>query len=234
MESQPDDRHGQRGEEAGERVERAAIEPAVGALGPEVQLEGARNDARALIEHPVRLDAVAVGAQQRLRLGDGRRVVLRDHVRTPGAERRRLYPVADAFLREPAPVELLARIDLAPWRDVGVGEDALRPDAAALSDVAAERRDGLHLLQRKVGIAAVVAGVVDLDADRGRVDVALAGPVRGARVPGALRLRHHLRDDAGLVDDVVGRDLALGPRQPVDRLFGRYHAGVVQHHEVRC
>ena len=62
-------------------------------------------------------------------------------------------------------------------------------DRAALSDVAAERSDRLHLLRWKVRVAVLVAGVLDLDADGGRIDVGLARPVRRAGVPRAQAFR---------------------------------------------
>ena len=53
------------------------------------------------------------------------------------------------------------------------------------------------------------------------------------RVPGAHLLGHQLRDAPGLVDDVVRGDLALRPRQPVDRACSGGNARVVQDEHVR-
>ena len=63
--------------------------------------------------------------------------------------------------------------------------------------IAAAQRDRRRdLPRRKIGIAEIVAGIADLDADGARVDVGVACPDRHAGVPGALRLRHELDDRA--------------------------------------
>src|SRR5262245_30078960 len=114
--------------------------------------------------------------------------------------------MADTGPREPRPIEFLARVLLAFRSHVGVPQHPLRPNAMAAEDVLAERGDGPHLLWREVRIAEVVAGVLDFDADRQRIDIPFAGPKRCACMPGPEALGDHLRDPAVVVDHVVARN----------------------------
>ena len=86
----------------------------------------------------------------------------------------------------------------------------------AFDDVSAERDDGIHLRARKIRVAVLVTRVLNFDADRMRIDIALAAPVRNTGMPGAHRFRHHLCNRAVVGDDVVARDAAFWPRQPID------------------
>ena len=52
------------------------------------------------------------------------------------------------------------------------------------------------------------------------------------RMPGAARFRHQLRDAAVLIDEVVGGDFGLAILEPLERLLGRLHSGVVQQQDV--
>ena len=76
-------------------------------------------------------------------------------------------------------------------------------------DVPAEGDHGLDLRIRIVRQTAGMAGIGDLDADRARIDVGFAGPVRRAGMPGAAILRNERQHAAVLVDEIVRGDLAL-------------------------
>ena len=97
----------------------------------------------------------------------------------------------------------IAGVLLARRSDIGMGKNPFRRDCIPGDDIQAQRLDGGHLDVREIGIIEFVAGIVNLDADRAGVDVVVARPVRRTRVPGTLRLAHHLRDAAGLVDEIV-------------------------------
>ena len=90
----------------------------------------------------------------------------------------------------------------------------------AAQNVAAKRLHRLHLRIGKFEVAELVAGIVDLDADRAGIEVGLAGPQALPGMPGALVLAHHLGDAPLLVDEIVAGDLRLLPRQPVERRLG--------------
>ena len=77
-----------------------------------------------------------------------------------------------------------------------------------------------------------MAGIDQLDADRARVDVAMAAPERDAGVPGAAILRHQAEDAAVLLDHVVRADLRRRVAHPRQRRVAGLHAGVVQHQHV--
>ena len=84
----------------------------------------------------------------------------------------------------------------------------------------------------KSTIAEFVPRIDDLDADRARIDIGLAGPGRHAGVPGAPLLRHALHDAAVLEHHVMRRHFALRRAQPLERRFAGPHAGVVQQDHV--
>ena len=73
-----------------------------------------------------------------------------------------------------------------------------------------------------------MAGIDDLDADRGRIEVALALPDADAGMPCASRFRHELHDRAVFLDDIMSGDLGLGVAQQVDRALRGRHAGIMQ------
>ncbi len=114
-----------------------------------------------------------------------------------------------------------------------MGQDALGRDRPALADVAAEIQRRGQLLFGKIGQAAGMAGIGDLDADRAGVDVGFAGPVRGAGMPGAAAFRHELEGMAVLEDEVVRGHLRDRVAQPLQRFARNRHAGVVQDQHVR-
>ena len=99
-------------------------------------------------------------------------------------------------------------------------------------DAARQRRQGGHLRGRKTAIAEFMAGIDDLDADRARVDVAMAAPGRDAGVPGAAVLRHQAEDAAVLLDHVMRADFRRRVAHPRQRRVAGRHAGVVQHQHV--
>ena len=53
-----------------------------------------------------------------------------------------------------------------PGRHVGMGEHAMRRNCVAAQDIAAQRLDGAHLGVGEIRIVEIVAGIMDLDADR--------------------------------------------------------------------
>src|SRR5262245_4824405 len=124
----------------------------------------------------VRRHAVAVAGEQLLQLLDGWIGVAKHVYRTIRNNRRRLDPEPDAGIVQRLPGKFLARILLARGRDVGVGEHAVRWNAVAREDAAAERRHGCDLTAWEIRIAVVVSRVDDLDADRARVEIGLARP----------------------------------------------------------
>src|SRR5262249_5795564 len=133
-----------------------------------------------------------------------------------GAKLSRLDPKSDAGTGEAPPIELLAGVTLSAGRNVGMGEHAVWRDSVARENVDTKRLDCLHFGIRKVGIVEVVAGIVNFDADRAGIEVGLARPAALTGVPRALRLGHHLRDAALLVDEIMRRDLGLLARQPLE------------------
>src|SRR5271154_5864785 len=157
------------------------------------------------------LDAIAVEREHRLQ-GADRRALLRRAIERAADDWRGRRPVADAGRRQMPPREFLAGIALARRGDVGMGEDALGPDSPPRCDVAAERGDGVDLAGRKSRQAAVMAGIDDFDADRGRIHVGLAAPGGDAGMPGALVLRDELRDVAAFPDKVMRGDFGGGCR----------------------
>src|SRR5687767_2261704 len=138
-------------------------------------LEGGDDRGRRRVEEAAWRDPVAVLRQQGLRGLDLRAAI----ARTEGAavaDRRGLYPMADARAVEIRPWEALAWILLAAGRDVRMCENPLPRDRPAADDVPAERRHRGDLRGRKRGKPAVVSGIGDFDADRAGIDVAVLAP----------------------------------------------------------
>ena len=140
--------------------------------------------------------------------------------------------MADPGPPQPLPRKGFARVLLAGRRDVGMGEHALGRDSPAGADVArrGDRRRDLAL--RKGRRAAVMAGIDDLDPDRGRVEIALAFPQGLARVPRAALSGTSWSDRAILPDQIVRRDLRGRIEQEIERRLARRHAGIVQDEAV--
>ena len=103
----------------------------------------------------------------------------------------------------------------------------------SLGDAAAERDHRRDLRPAEIAIAEGMAGVHHLDADRQRVDVALAAPRAAAGVPGAIGLPHHLGDPPVLVHEVVGRHFADRVAEPGFGRLAGLHAGVVKDDQLR-
>ncbi|AHB50420.1 hypothetical protein W911_16585 [Hyphomicrobium nitrativorans NL23] len=214
--------------EPGQRIERGAVETPVRPGLPEVQLEGFDDGLHVGVESTFRIDFVAVGGEQGARP---------HNVRTARAEREPRIalvdwswcnPMAHAVLGKPCPAEFLARIDLAPRRDIGMREHVAGVHPVAPDDLSGKRQHRPHLRRGEVPIAEHVAWVLDLDPDGGRIDVRFAPPVGDARVPCAGLFGDHLDDAPVLVDDVMARHLAVGPRENVERAVDGRQPRVMQ------
>src|SRR5215207_1990835 len=116
--------------------------------------------------------------------------------------------MTDSALMQVGPREFLARVLLAQWSYVRVGENALRDDPVSQRDVSAKYDNRIDLGGGEIGVPVIVAGIGDLDADRVRIHVLNVAPAGGARVPGPALLRHALNDAAVLEDQVVRGNLA--------------------------
>ena len=174
---------------------------------------------------------VAPGGEQPLQLGN-RRPRRAEPERRLVSRRLRLDPEAGAGLRQPRPVELLAGIDLAERGDVGMREHVLGGDAMPSHDVGCERDHRPHLRLGEIRIAARWPDILDLDADRAIVDVALAPPIGDAGVPGAHLFRHHAGDRAVVVDDVVAGDFRHRIGEPANGDVGQLGRRVVKDQHV--
>ena len=164
------------------------------------------------------------------------RVPDRGH-RQPGIEpgrrvhQRTARPQPVAGLGQALPGELRAGIDLAPWREVGMADHLRFRDRQARGQVIEQAQQGSQLWFG-VGLA---AGVVDLDADRRRVQFGHRAPTASAGLPGAVAVGDQLVDAAIVADQVVRahRPLAVARAQRVQAFRGRLLLGGVQHDELR-
>ena len=143
-----------------------------------------------------------------------------------------LRPQADTGLRQPCPGKKLARVCFARGRHVAVAQHARRCDGVAHQDGMAERDQRRDLRFRESAIAEIMAGIDQFDADGAAIDVAGAGPVRDAGVPGAAVFGHHRIDGAVFGDGVMGGDFRRRIAKPVERRFRARHAGIMQHQHV--
>src|SRR5215208_2699149 len=130
------------------------------------------------------------------------------------------------------PGKFLAGILLAHRSNIGMGKDVLCSDFVAENDIAAKADNRFHLWRGKVGVAEIMARVVDFDADRGRVDVLTRFPAAYSGMPGPQGLVDHLSDRAFLVYEVMTGNTGGRVAQPVACGFGRFHAGVMQDQEL--
>ncbi len=163
--------------------------------------------------------AFVADAHERLAQVAGRRAV------RPG-------PQADASFRQAAPVEQLAGILLARGCDVTVRHHVLRRDRVAPQYAEAQLAYCGHLRRRVWPVAPFMAGIDDLDTDRGIVQRAPAAPVGHAGVEGAALLGHQAEDGAVLVHHVMRGHARFRVAQPGHRFGAGFHAGVVQHQHV--
>ncbi len=113
-----------------------------------------------------------------------------------------------------------------------MGKNTLSRDRVSAENVEAKRFNGAHLLIRKGRIVEVVTWVMDLDSDRRRIEIRLAGPKALARVPRALGLAYHLGDHPGEVDEIMRGNLRLHVHEPVSCGFARFHARVVKDERI--
>ncbi len=114
-----------------------------------------------------------------------------------------------------------------------MGEHPFGRNLPARKNVAREREGRGDLTVRKGRRVAVVARIGDLDPDRGRVEVALAFPMRLAGVPGAPALGHELNDPPVLEDEIMRRHFRRRVDEQLQRRLGRRHAGVMEDEGVR-
>src|SRR5216684_2799058 len=162
-----------RREEVLQRRDGRDIDDAVDLLRAEMALEGSHGVASGAIEITAGGDVIAVARQQRLRLFDGGIGFAERENRSRWVDRSGLHPQADAGIGKRLPGKFFAGIALARGRNVGMGKHALGRNPVAGENAAAERRPRRDLPFRKGGIAMIMAGIGDLDADRARIDVAL-------------------------------------------------------------
>ncbi len=116
--------------------------------------------------------------------------------------------------------------------DVAVGDDVACRDRVARQDGEAQVAYHSHLQGRKIAITPFVARIDDLDADRARVQLRLASPVRDTGVPGAPFLRNEAQCAAVFVHDVMRRHARHRITQPIDRILRTLHASVMQDQRV--
>ncbi|MNV36944.1 hypothetical protein D3C71_1284380 [compost metagenome] len=106
-------------------------------------------------------------------------------------------------------------------------DDLAARDAQARAQLIQQADQGRDLCrcERRVAI------VVDLDADRGRVEIGDRAPAPGTGVPCAAVIAHQLVDVAIGADQVVRADLAatVGAAQRIQALLHGVLIGVVQH-----
>ena len=141
-------------------------------------------------------------------------------------------PQAEAGVGQALPRKLHARVALALRREVAVGEDRLRRQAQPAGQIGQQAQQALDL---RLG-ERFPAVVVELDADRRRIQIRHVAPAARAGVPGAPLFGHQLIDAPVLADQVMRADLALRVRR-LQRAQGFAHAvhlGVVQHDQLRA
>src|SRR6185295_1426547 len=105
-------------------------------------------------------------------------------------------PQPDTVLSKSLPVEAFARVLLAVRRHVAVRDNIPRRNGMARQNAEAQIARRGELQYRKVAIAPFVARIDDLDADRARVQLAVAAPPRHPGMPGAPLFRHQAQHTA--------------------------------------
>jgi hypothetical protein len=191
-------------------------------------LEGRQRLFRRPIQHAGHDDAIAEAGKLALHIGDVPRRAGRPGI----GKAQRLRPQADAGAGQPSPVEQLARIDLARRRHVRVTQHAMGRDGMSAEDLRGQRLERLHLRLGKRPIAAGMAGIDQLDADRARVDVGGASPGADPRMPGPPLLRHQPIDRAVLIDAVMGAHPRRRIGHALQRRLGAQHVRIMQQQDV--
>ena len=163
-------------EEVLQRRDARDIDEAVDPLRAEMALEGSHGVASDAIEITAGGDVIAVARQQRLRLFDGGIGFAERENRSHWVDGSGLHPQADAGIGKRLPRKFFAGIALACRRNVGMSKHAPGRKPVAGENAAAERRHRRDLPFREGGIAMIMAGIGNLDADRARIDVALSRP----------------------------------------------------------
>src|SRR6185312_11714348 len=160
-----------------QRLQGRRIDNAVHPRRTEMALERDDDLACRVVIDARRRHAVAVVAERELQLRDVFSGVAVAKTAAFDRERRWWHPVPNSGLAEQIPRKFLARILLARWRHVGMGEHAVGTDRAApREDRTAECDHRGDLTARKIRIAEVMARIDDLDSDRAGIDVGLARP----------------------------------------------------------
>src|SRR5215470_11647021 len=152
------------------------IDDAVDPLRAEMALEGSHGVASGAVEITAGGDVVAVARQQRLRFFDDGIGFAERENRSRWVDGSGLHPQADAGIGKRLPGKFFAGIALARGRNVGMSKHARGRNPVAGENAAAERRHRRDLPFWKGGIAMIMAGIGDLDADRARIDVAPPRP----------------------------------------------------------
>ena len=141
-------------------------------------------------------------------------------------------PEPDSLPGQCGPGKQFAGIVLAHGRDIAMAQHAPGGNGVAGENAACQFDQRRDLRFGKGAIAEFMAGIDQLDADGAGIDVARAGPIGNARMPGAALFRHQRIDRAILVDHVMRRDFGGGIAHPRQRRFAAWHAGVMQHQHV--
>jgi hypothetical protein len=133
-----------------------------------------------------------------------------------------------------SPGKQLSWIHLAGGGYVGMAHDTICRNGMAREDGVREFQERIDLRCGKRDIAEFVSGIDEFDSDRAAVHIALAGPPRNSGVPRAPAFVDVAIDTAIAIDRVMRRYFRFGIAQPVERLFGRAHARVVQDEHIDC
>ncbi len=126
------------------------------------------------------------------------------------------------------PVKAWSGIVFASGCHTGVTDHPCRRDLPTLQNPAQERFQSRHLRRRK----GVIPAIVEFDPDGARIDIALPAPFTCTRMPGAIRLAHHLPQHSISADQIMGRNLILRIAKPVERSFGALQCGVVKDNQL--
>src|SRR5690606_22009044 len=130
------DRAGRQGlQETVQRLDGRLVGNAVHPRRAEMALEGLYRHSRLLVEQPIDFQAISVKRQHRLE-GLDRLSGIAHRQKSSAAHGRWLDIVTDAAFGEPGPWKLLAGVDLAARRNVGVCKNPLRRNRPSCANVA--------------------------------------------------------------------------------------------------